>query len=123
KVAVDPAITARATLEEADANLRAGCFDCLAEAFKQYESVRNVPPVAEVATRGAVQASALLALRERELGTTDSGYLDRARQLASTSAPIQTEVAPLLDVIEAVPWRGGVGSSSRPGIALAAYRD
>jgi len=29
-VAVDPAIAGRATLEEADANLRAGCFECLA---------------------------------------------------------------------------------------------
>ena len=40
KVAVDPAIAGRATIEQADANFRAGCFDCLAEALKQYESVR-----------------------------------------------------------------------------------
>jgi len=29
KVAVDPAIAGRAALAAADANLRAGCFDCL----------------------------------------------------------------------------------------------
>ena len=123
KFAVDPAIAARAILQEADANLRAGCFDCLADALKQYDSVRNVPAVGEIATRGAAEASALLALRERDLGTTDSGYLNRARQLASTSATIQSEVAPLLDVIDALPWRGGVGSSNRPALALTVYRD
>jgi len=82
KVVVDPSIAARAALEQADANLRAGCFDCLADALKQYESVRNVAAVADTATRGAVRAAALLAMRERELGTTDNGYLERARALA-----------------------------------------
>jgi tetratricopeptide (TPR) repeat protein len=123
KVAVDPAIAARATLEQAASNVRAGCFDCLAEALKQYESVRNVPAVAEVATRGAVQASALLAMREHELGTTDSRYLERARMLAMSSAAIQADVAPLLDVIETLPWRGGVTASSSPRFAVAAFRD
>jgi tetratricopeptide (TPR) repeat protein len=123
QVAVDPGVAARAVLEQADANLRAGCFDCLTAAFNEYESVRNVPPVVEIATRGAVHVSALLAMRERDLGTTDGGYLDRARQLAATSATVQAEVTPLLDVIDALPWRGGVGSSNRPGLALMAYRD
>ena len=123
KVAVDPAIAARATLERAASNVRAGCFDCLAEALKQYESVRNVPAVAEVAMRGAVQASALLAMREHELGTTDSRYLERARMLAMSWPAIQADVAPLLDVIEALPWRGGVTASSSPRFAVAAFRD
>ena len=123
KVAVDPSIAARATLEEADANLRVGCFDCLADALKQYESVRKVPAVAEIATRGATYASALLAMRERELGTTDSGYLEHARELASTSPALQTEVTALLDVADALPWRGGAARSSRPGLALTAYQD
>jgi tetratricopeptide (TPR) repeat protein len=123
KVAVDPSIAARATLEQADANLRAGCFDCLADALKRYESVRKVPAVAEIATRGATYASALLAMRERELGTTDSNYLERARELASTSLPLQTEVSALLDVADVLPWRGGAGRSNRPGLALTAYQD
>lgn len=123
KVAVDPAIAARATLDQADANLRAGCFDCLTDALKQYESVRQVPAVADIATRGAIHASALLAMRERELGTTDSNYLERARELASTSPALQTEVTPLFDVVDALPWRGGAGRSNRPGLALTAYQD
>ena len=123
KVAVDPAIAARATLDQAAANLRAGCFDCLTDALRQYESVRSVPAVADVATRGAVQAAGILAMRERDLGTTDSGYAGRARMLAATSPAIQTETAPLLDVVDALPWRGGVGASNRPGVTLGAYRD
>jgi hypothetical protein len=123
KVAVDPAIAARATLEQAAANLRAGCFDCLAEALKQFESVRTIPAVADVATRGAVHASAILAMRERELGTTDSGYLERARQLAATSPAIQAEVAPLLDFVNVLPWRAGVASANRPALALSPYSD
>ena len=68
KVAVDPAVAGRATLAQADANLRAGCFDCLVEALGQYDSTRAIPALAAQATTGAVRSAALLALRERELG-------------------------------------------------------
>jgi len=121
KVAVDPAIAARATLEQADANLRAGCFDCLADALKQYESVRTVPVVADAATKGAIRAAALLAMRERELGTTDSGYLERARDLASASPIIKADVAPLLDIVELLPWRAGAGRSGQPDSSLGVF--
>jgi len=117
KVAVDPAIAGRATLAQADANLRAGCFDCLVDALQQYESVRAVPPLTEVATKGAVQAAALLALRERELGTTDSGYLERARQWA---AP---DVALLLETIGLIPWRVGAGIPGRNDLSVFVNRE
>jgi tetratricopeptide (TPR) repeat protein len=116
KVAVDPAIAGRATLEEADANLRAGCFDCLAEALKQYESVRAIPVLADLANTGALRAAGLLALRERELGTTDSGYLDRARQLAGSSPALQSQLATIADLVTSVPWRIAPG----PAPTLAA---
>jgi tetratricopeptide (TPR) repeat protein len=121
KVAVDPGIAARATLERADANLRAGCFDCLSEALRQYESARNVAVVSEAATRGAVRASILLALRERELGTTDSGYVERARQLASTSPAIQTEAGPLIEIVDVMPWRVGIARPGQPDTSLTVY--
>src|SRR5215831_20427657 len=92
KVAVDPAIAGRVTLAQADANFRAGCFDCLAEALKQYESVRAIPVLADLANTGALRAAGLLAFRERELGTTDSGYLDRARQVAAASPALQSQL-------------------------------
>jgi len=114
KVAVDPAIAGRAALAAADANLRAGCFDCLTEALKQYEATRPIPALAVEATTGAARAAAVLALRERELGTTDTGYLEKARELASQ------DMAPLLDVIDIIPWRVGTG---RSGLSILASRE
>jgi tetratricopeptide (TPR) repeat protein len=116
---VDPSIAARATLAEADELVRAGCFDCLAGALKQYESVRAVPGVSAMATAGAVRASALLALRERELGTTDSGYLEKARDLADGAQ----NVTPLLDLIAIMPWRVGAGRSGEPDSPLTIYQN
>lgn len=121
RVAVDPSIAARATLARAGANVRAGCFDCLIEALSQYESVRGVPAVSRDATAGAVRASSLLALRERELGMTDSGYLERARSLAATTPEVQSAAEPLLAIIDAMPWRVGAGRSNRPDAPLAIY--
>src|SRR5262249_16450212 len=51
---------------------------------------------------------------ERELGTTDSGYLERAREMASH------DVAPLLEVIDLIPWRVGTGAS---GLSVFANRE
>jgi tetratricopeptide (TPR) repeat protein len=121
KVAVDPASAGRVTLAEADAGLRAGCFDCLVKALVQYESTRAIPALAGQATTGAVRAAALLALRERELGTTDSGYLERARSLAIGDPAMQLELAPLAEVIDIYPWRAGAGRSGRPDSGLTIF--
>ena len=99
-------------------HLRAGCFDCLVEALKQYEAVRAVSAVSTAAATGALRASALLALRERELGTTDSAYLEHARELAAAVPELHDEVAPLLEVIAAMPWRAGAGRSGQPDSTL-----
>jgi tetratricopeptide (TPR) repeat protein len=120
---VDPAIAGRTTLRQADANLRAGCFDCLVEALKQYEATRAIPALAVEATTGGVRAAALLALRERELGTTDSGYLEKARELLKAVPAIESDVVPQLDLIDALPWRGGMGESRRSGAAIAIFRN
>ena len=114
----DPSIAARVTLAEADALVRAGCFDCLASALKQYESVRSVPSVGVQATAGAVRASALLALRERELGTTDSGYLEKARELAGADP----NLVPLFDIIAIIPWRAGGGRSGVPDSPVTIFK-
>ena len=120
---LDPSIAARVTLGAADALVRAGCFDCLADALKRYESVRGVPATGGLATTGAVRASALLALRERELGTTDSGYLEKARELAAGDAVIRQDVTPLLDLIAIMPWRAGTGRSGAPDQPLTIYQN
>lgn len=114
KVVVDPAIAGRATLAQADENLRAGCFDCLVEALRQYESIRAVSAVSGAAATGAFRASALLALRERELGTTDSGYLEHARELLGALPEMKADATPLVGIIAAFPWRAGAGRSGQP---------
>jgi tetratricopeptide (TPR) repeat protein len=58
------------------------------------------------ATIGATRAAALLAIRERELGTEDSGYLTRARKLAASASSDDT-LGTLLDITDTLPTRGG----------------
>jgi hypothetical protein len=66
-------------LAEADALVAAGCFDCLRDALQKYQTLRSVSGAAQPAltrgTAGAFRTAALLALRQRELGMTDDGYL------------------------------------------------
>ena len=120
----DPAIAARETLARADADLRAGCYDCLAAALTQYESVRTVSVVSGAAAVGALRASLLLAFRERELGTTDSGYLERARPLAAAVPEMQADIARIVDLVSAFPWRVGSGRAGAPdSIANNLFRD
>ena len=72
-------------LAEADTLVRAGCFDCLRDGFVKYEGVRTkngMPADAvERATSGSIQTAGLLAVRQRELGMVDDGYLQIARNL------------------------------------------
>src|ERR1700693_6302834 len=93
------------------------------DALTQYESIRQVPAVVESATAGAVRAAALLALRERELGTTDSGYLEKARELAAMSPTVRQDVAPPLDLIAIMPWRAGTGRPGAPDQPLTIYQN
>jgi tetratricopeptide (TPR) repeat protein len=93
-------------LAGADALVRAGCFDCLLAAYREYDELRRTPSAEEAATAGAVRAAALLAVRERELGTEDSGYLQRAQELAAGRPPLQQAIAPLLEIADTLPTRG-----------------
>jgi tetratricopeptide (TPR) repeat protein len=90
-----------------DALVRAGCYECLREALSAYQRIALVPD-AEAAAARARQTAGLLAIRERQLGLVDEGYLSLARQDASP------EDAFLLDVIATLPrrWDGGHSASS-----------
>ena len=101
-------------LAAADALVRAGCLDCFASAYREYDALRQIPAAAEHATAGAIRAGALLALRERELGMVDDGYLTIARDLAAQpSAPLlAATLTKILDVVDTLP--GGVLSIGRP---------
>jgi tetratricopeptide (TPR) repeat protein len=96
-----------ARLASADALVRAGCFDCLLDAYKEYDALRSISMVADAATVGAIRTAGLLAIRERELGTEDSGYLKTARELtAGASLLFRQTLTPLLDIADTLPTRG-----------------
>ena len=97
-----------ARLAAADAQVRAGCFDCLVSAFQQYDNLRSVATVADAASVGAARAAALLAIRERELGTPDSGYLARAREIVAATPRAPATLGALLDIVDTLPVRGAV---------------
>lgn len=92
-------------LATADALVRAGCFDCLANAFAEYRSLRSIPSVATVATIGSIRAGALLDIRERELGTLNSGHLARVREMEVPDPAVHREVRLLLDIADTLPVR------------------
>ncbi len=69
--------------------------------------------VTEAATAGAVRAAALIALRQRELGMMDDGYLDRARAILSGNSALQVTYGVVLDIIDTGTRR--VRGVSEPG--------
>src|SRR4051794_40487141 len=105
RLGVVPGPSPAARLAAADALVRAGCFDCLAAAYREYDALRSTPSVSDLATGGAIRSAALLAVRERELGTEDSGYLKKARDLAATTATA-TALLALLEIEDSLPTRG-----------------
>jgi tetratricopeptide (TPR) repeat protein len=107
KIAVASGPTASERLAAADGLVRSGCFDCLAAALRDYEALRSIPAVGAAASAGAARSAALLAMRERELGTEDSGYLARAREAAAITPAIQPSIDLLLDIADTLPVRGG----------------
>jgi tetratricopeptide (TPR) repeat protein len=100
-------------LAEADRLVRAGCLDCLVAAYGEYDLLRSFPAAHDAATAGAIRSAGLIALREREIGHADQGYLARARALVATTPNLPDGLAFLLDVIDALP-NTGYGSTRRP---------
>lgn len=109
KAAPLPPPSPRADLGRARALLIAGCYTCLKDALDLYESVRKRFPDEVAAADGAALTALVLAVRERELGTLDSGFLDRARQLVpATSDPARFTT--LAEIASGIPW----SASARP---------
>jgi tetratricopeptide (TPR) repeat protein len=110
-----PPVDVSPRLAEADALVRAGCFDCLRDALATYQAARAVtgaaPAASDLATAGVVRAAALLALRERELGFVDDGYVKIAKDALSqhpcTSAGVQgcQSISQILEIIDLLPTR------------------
>ena len=129
KVRIPPApIDLSQQLAEADALVAAGCFDCLRDALQKYQTLRLVSEAAQPAraraTAGAFRTAALLALRQRELGMIDDGYLQAARELrtslsCSDEALTCESLDRLLDIIGILPF----DSSARPPASDAQMAD
>ena len=90
-------------LDTADRLVEAGCLECLIDAYEAYERLSADRLIGERASLAAVEAAALVALRERELGLIDSGYMEKAaaRLASMTSAP--DSLSQLLDVADRLP--------------------
>jgi tetratricopeptide (TPR) repeat protein len=101
-----PPPTPAQRLASADALVRAGCLDCLIQAFGQYELLRTMSPAVEAATAGAVRTAALIALRQRELGMTDEEYSQRARLLLAGTAGQPPWLRTVLDIVDVLPVGG-----------------
>ena len=102
-----PAPTPAQRLTSADALVRAGCLDCLIDAFNEYDQLRQYAPVVDVATVGAIRAAALVARRERELGLSDDGYGRRARALLAAGPAVPAWMTTALDIVDVLPGSGG----------------
>jgi len=100
-IAPSPDLRARERLAAADKNLLAGCYDCMAAAFREYDSLRHIPITADAAAAGAVRAGALIALRERELGMIDGGYLAKARDVLLGAPNVPAWLARIVDIVDA----------------------
>jgi tetratricopeptide (TPR) repeat protein len=111
-----PAVPAGPTpterLAAADRLVRTGCLDCLIEAYREYQSLRSIPPAGYAATLGAIRAAGLIALRQRELGMVDEGYVAAARDLAAAAPDLPAWIAGTLDVVDVLP--PAIGGVSRP---------
>jgi hypothetical protein len=97
-VVVDP----HEQLANADALVRAGCYDCLRDALTAYEGLRTDTVVGTAARESAVRVALLLALRETELGLQPSGYIARARELLGPADSASPELAGLVDIAEVI---------------------
>ncbi len=89
--------------------MRAGCIECLIAAYHEYEAVRGIPAAFDRAVVGMVRSAALIALRQRELGMVEEGYLQLARAAAAAGPAASGALAKILDVIDAIA-RANVGA-------------
>ena len=82
-------------LARADALMRDGCLDCLLDAFHVYDDLRTCAAGGGRGHGWRGAGCAAPRIRERELGTEDSGYLTRARDLAASALAAATALGEL----------------------------
>jgi tetratricopeptide (TPR) repeat protein len=100
--------------ETADRMVRAGCLDCLLDAYREYEALARGETVGDRAAVSAIRTATLIALRERELGLVDGGYLARARELVAAMPDRPAALPELIDVADALPFGSPAGRTPAP---------
>lgn len=105
-----PAPTER--LAAADRLVRAGCLDCLLDAYREYDALRAIPSAGSAPVLGAIRTAGLIGLRQRELGMVDEGYIATAKALAASTPDLPAWMAGMLDLVDVLP--GSVAGLYRP---------
>jgi tetratricopeptide (TPR) repeat protein len=113
-VSLPPAAPPADRFKAADGLVRAGCLDCLLEAYREYDMLARDDMAGERASVAAARTAALIALRERELGLVDSGYLGRARELIAAMPNRPSSLAELIDLADALPFGSPAGRAPAP---------
>jgi len=88
--------------EAATSQLMAGCLDCLLDAYREFQALRDDRAVGEAATASAIRSAILVSIREHELGLLDSGHLRSAHQMLDAAPLLALESSPLADMAELV---------------------
>jgi tetratricopeptide (TPR) repeat protein len=91
----------QAALDQADALVRQGCYDCLQDARATYARVA-VGKARPLVIGRLFEVELLLTLREKELAMDSKAALDRARSLAG-ELPAALEPQRYIAIVEAVP--------------------
>lgn len=107
-----PGPTPTERLAEADHLVRAGCLDCLLDAYRSYQSLRAIPSAANAATMGAIRAAGLIALRQRDLGMVDEGYVAAAKELVAANPGLPSWIGGTLAIVEVL--GGSMAGINRP---------
>jgi tetratricopeptide (TPR) repeat protein len=108
-------------LNAAESALRAGCFDCLEGALREFTALSATPGLSAEASgrawRGRADAALMLELRARELGMPGEDFLTVAREVLAGRPDLQPDYAAAVETVENEPWRVQRFEGAEPGAA------
>ena len=114
-----PVTTPDTTIDDADARVREGCYDCLLDARERYRALNEGQSWPTIVRR-LFEVELLIAMRERELGSTPPRpWLLRLRSRVRCLQPIRlSDTSPRLSRSR-ISGTGGPAASSQRFVRLA----
>jgi tetratricopeptide (TPR) repeat protein len=113
-----PGADARTYVDLAGPLEQAGCLDCLIDAFHHFDAAAmdaTAPAALSVdAVRGSIRTALLIELRERELGTSNDGYLQHAKDVLAAHPDLAKDFLTLISTVETTAWRSQRGTVTDP---------